>query len=91
MPIHRTLARAASRLWGRTVNPIYHDPTFREWLRLLTSTPEYLANYDRLRGTNIARRGPFLALQIDDATGRFEAESRDFLAHAVDLFERLPA
>ena len=64
--------------------------SIRDWLALCASTPELVANYDRLRGTNIASAGSPLEALIDSQSGRLDAELRGFVEFAVDLFRRLP-
>lgn len=60
-----------------------------EWLRLCAGKAELVANYDRLRGTNLSRRGTPIDLMIDEATGKFEAEAQAFFDWCVDTFTRL--
>lgn len=51
-----------------------------------------VAQYDRLRGTNIALLGSPLELLIDLETGRFEAELGEFVEFVKDcVWDRLPA
>lgn len=73
---------------------------FVEWFKLCASTPEFIANYNRLRGSRISftppARTPFEAL-IDSATGHVPMPRNDprelaaFMAFCLDLFQRIPA
>lgn len=70
------------------------------WLRLCAGNGELLANYDRLRGTNLSGRGtPILCSAsyggqagdrlIDEATGKLEEEVLGFFDWCREMFERL--
>ena len=59
------------------------------WLRLCAGNGELLANYDRLRGTNLAGRGTPIDRLIDEATGKLEAEALAFFDWRREMFERL--
>ncbi len=61
-----------------------------QWMKMCADSPEFVAQFDRLRGTNIQRKGTPLELAIDDATGRFEADSKKFAKFCFDMFLRLP-
>lgn len=59
------------------------------WLRMCAGNCELLANYDRLRGTNLSGRGSPIDRLIDEATGKLEAEALAFFDWCRELFERL--
>lgn len=56
-----------------------HGMTFAACLGQCVANQELISNYDRLRGTNLSLRGSGLSLAIDQATGRVDAEIRDFI------------
>ena len=62
-----------------------------DWLALCAKTPELIREFDRLRGTNVQRKGPPINLAIDHATGRLEADTKEFAAFCFDLFLRIPS
>jgi hypothetical protein len=53
--------------------------TFAEVVRSTFANRELLAEFDRLRGTNLSLRGTAFELQIDFASGRFEGEMQQFV------------
>jgi hypothetical protein len=59
--------------------PEIGTPFFEKCLLEAAATPGMLVEYDRLNGTNLARRGTPLDLAIDQATGRMEAEIEGFV------------
>ena len=59
------------------------------WLRLCAGNGELLANYDRLRGTNLSGRGTPIERMIDEATGKLEEEALGFFDWCREMFERL--
>lgn len=59
------------------------------WLRLCAANRELVANYDRLRGTNLSGRGTAIDRLIDEATGRLETEAQAFFDWCVEVFERM--
>jgi hypothetical protein len=59
------------------------DPFFLACLRA-AATPELVAEFDRLSGANLARRGTPLDLMIDDATGRAHDDMGKFVAFVRD-------
>lgn len=59
------------------------------WLRLCAGNRELLANYDRLRGTNLSGRGSPIDRLIDEATGKLEEEALAFFDWCREMFERL--
>ena len=69
-----------------------HDPVFLLCLREAAATPELVEQFDRLSGTNLARRGSPLDLMIDDATGRTDAALIGFVEFVrVAVYEPLTA
>ena len=54
--------------------------TFEECVRATLANLEFVREYDRLRGTNLSCRGTGLDLMIDEASGRMEADVREFMA-----------
>ncbi|MFA4971144.1 MAG: hypothetical protein WC683_00930 [bacterium] len=59
-------------------------------LCLAASMPELVAEFDRLNGTNLGRRGSGMELAIDDATGRADEDLRRFVAFVEEcVVERL--
>ncbi len=61
-----------------------------EVLSAALANPEFVAEFDRLSGTNLSLVGSPLELQIDKSTGRLEHDVRKFLSFIGDLAERLP-
>lgn len=53
--------------------------TFPECVREAFNNRELLAEFDRLKGTNLSLRGTALDLKIDFASGRFEPEIEQFV------------
>lgn len=66
-----------------------HKALFMEWVTLCASNRELLAQYDRLRGTNLSRCGSPMDLLIDQATGRLEADALGFFEFCQDMFLRI--
>lgn len=60
------------------------------WLKLCCENKALIEEYDRLKGTNIARRGSPINLMIDDACGKYEEDTKLFFDFCVDLFMRIP-
>jgi hypothetical protein len=56
-----------------------HGLTFASCLSECARDPELIANYDRLRGTNLSLKGSGLSLEIDRVTGRVDSELRGFI------------
>jgi hypothetical protein len=56
-----------------------HGMSFMECLKKCINETELVANYDTLRGTNISHRSSAIDLEIDRATGRFDAEIEGFI------------
>ncbi|WP_148211113.1 hypothetical protein [Methylibium petroleiphilum] len=48
-------------------------------LQAAAGNGELVANYDRLRGTNLSRRGAPIELEIDRASGRLDADIKGFI------------
>jgi len=70
--------------------PLGAAPSLLEpWLRLCAENSEMLANYDRLRGTNLSGRGAPVERMIDEATGKLEKEALGFFDWCREMFERL--
>lgn len=46
--------------------------------------------FDRLRGTNVCRRGTTLDLAIDESCGRLRDSDAAFREFLADVFSRLP-
>lgn len=69
--------------------PALVQPLLEDWLRMCAGHRELLANYDRLRGTNLSGRGTPIDRLIDEATGKLEAEAQAFFDWCVEMFERL--
>jgi hypothetical protein len=68
-----------------------HTLSFGTCLAEAVSTPELIANYDRLRGTNLSFRGSRMDLAIDEACGRQFKELPGFVAFVYDfIWLRLP-
>ena len=64
--------------------------TFQECVRESFANRELLAEFDRLKGTNLSLRGTGLDLQIDFASGRFEGEIEEFVAFVKEcVWDRL--
>lgn len=66
-----------------------HWDLFQQWMSLCIGNKELLAHYDRLRGTNLSRRGFPMDLLIDQATGRLDDEAVPFLEFCHDVFMRI--
>ena len=58
--------------------------TFADCCRESFANRELLAEFDRLRGTNLSLRGTAFELQIDFASGRFEGEMEKFVEFVRD-------
>ena len=56
-----------------------HGVTFYQCIMECAGTPELVENYDRLRGTNLSRKGHPINVMIDEATGRLKAEMKEFI------------
>ena len=64
------------------------------WLCLIAAInePEPVKEFDRLKGTNLSRRGSPLDLLIDESTGRLEHDFNEFVEFVRgDIYERINA
>jgi hypothetical protein len=52
--------------------------TFIQCLDEALRTPELLAQFDRLHGTNLSMRGHPLEIEIDKSSGRLDKDFREF-------------
>ncbi len=60
-------------------------------LRHALASPEFVAQFDRLRGTNLGQLGGPLDVMIDGASGRLESDFNAFVAFVLDvLWDRAP-
>jgi hypothetical protein len=65
--------------------------TFLDVLVEVCNTPELVAQYDRIYGSNLSYHGSLLALQIDQACGRQESEFPAFVEWVKDVvWDRVP-
>lgn len=68
------------------------DLSFGLCLAEAAAAPELVAEFDRLCGTNLERRGSSLDLMVDDATGRTDAALERFIAFVWEcIYEPLTA
>lgn len=63
---------------------------FTAWMNLCSSNTDLIAQFDRLRGTNVSRAGSPITVMIDESTGRFAEDARAFFDFCLDLYLRLP-
>ncbi|NHR04423.1 hypothetical protein HA052_04360 [Chromobacterium haemolyticum] len=69
-----------------------HGVSFEQCLAQCVQTKELVDAYDRLQGTNLARRGSPLDLAIDVASGRLESELEEYIEFCWDsIFMRFGA
>jgi hypothetical protein len=66
-------------LWPLRLACIRGEVSFATCIQQALKTPEYIANYDRLRGSNLSLRGSGLDLAIDQATGRINHDLEGLL------------
>lgn len=59
--------------------------TFPECVRECAANRELLAEFDRLKGTNLSLRGTGLDLQIDIHSGRLEQDVQEFVYFVEDV------
>lgn len=59
-------------------------------MAMCAKNQEFLAQFDRLRGTNVSRCLPPISQASAAATGKFEADARAFFDFCLDLYHRLP-
>ena len=65
--------------------------TFNECVLYCAENKELIENFDRLRGTNLSRRGSPIELMIDDSTGRLQHDLSLFCAFVFEfVWIRLP-
>lgn len=57
----------------------YTDPAFIACLDEAISTPELVANFDRLYGADLRRRMPPIVRMVDEATGKLADDMREFV------------
>lgn len=53
--------------------------TFQECVTTCAANPELIANFDRLAGTNLQRKGLPIEVAIDKATGKLDDDLRRFV------------
>jgi hypothetical protein len=53
--------------------------TFEQVLHYCAATPELVAQFDRLTGANLARKGAPINLMVDDATGKTNEDVAKFV------------
>lgn len=58
---------------------------FNQCVLECAKVPEFVDNFDRLSGTNLMRRGSFLDIKIDDATGRAKDDMGLFCAFVYEF------
>lgn len=56
-----------------------NPPTFGQCIMAAAGTPELVAQFDRMRGTNLSLRGTQFDLAVDEATGKLQADIEEFL------------
>lgn len=88
--VRALLKNAAEHCLKPQVEPEPLD-RFITFMRLCFDNRDLKTQFDRLRGTNVSRRGSPMSVMIDDATGKFEADARAFFDFCLDLYQRLPA
>lgn len=62
----------------------------KRWVMMCFEAKGFVEAYDRLHGTNVAGKGPALALMIDQATGHRDDEFRGFIEFCLDMLESAP-
>jgi len=66
------------------------DPLFRACLVEAVREPGLVAEYDRVRGTNLSLRGSALELAVDKASGRLDEEVAGFVEFVREwVYERI--
>ncbi len=66
------------------------EDAIKAFLRQCIANKELLAEYDRLRGTNLSGRGAPINLMIDAACGKTEADVKGFCDFCMDFLMRMP-
>lgn len=61
---------------------------FKRFVRLATSDPEFVREYDRLRGTSLSRHSSPIVAMVDHATGKAQAEQAMFVLDLLDMWRR---
>jgi len=56
-----------------------HGVTFYQCIMECAGIPEFISNYDRLRGTNLSCKGHPINVLVDEATGRLQTELEAFI------------
>lgn len=65
--------------------------TFMQCVESAAGSSEIVANFDRLTGSNLLRRGAPINLMIDDATGKAKSDIESFLRFVWNcIFLRVP-
>lgn len=57
----------------------YLDPAFMACVHEAASTPELVANFDRLYGADLSRRRSPIVRMVDEATGKADDDTRGFM------------
>lgn len=52
---------------------------FESVLRQCAATPEFVAEFDRLTGSNLSRKGSPINIMVDDASGKTDADAGKFV------------
>ena len=66
-------------------------PSLAECVVAAWNMPGFVEQYDRLRGTNLLRRGPLINVMIDDHCGKTCEDFDQFCLDVKDLvLDRLP-
>lgn len=60
-----------------------------QWLGICVHSDEIIAQYDRLKGTNLSRKGSGLSILIDDTTGKYDSDAKAFLDFCVSIYPRV--
>ncbi len=65
--------------------------TFEGCVAVAAANKELVAEFDRLNGSNLSRKGLAIELAVDDATGRTEDDVRKFIDFVWEcIYTRLP-
>ncbi len=59
--------------------------TFEQVLMHCAATPDLVAQFDRLTGSNLARKGAPINLMVDDATGKTNDDVAAFVKFVHDV------
>ena len=88
-------ARAARRIANTRFPMNSPDPQSQrtmplaQWLGICVHSDELIAQYDRLKGTNLSRKGSGLSILIDDSTGKYDSDAKAFLDFCVSIYPRV--